>query len=88
MQIQLKPIKSSQIASVGYDESTKTLAVMFNSGKKVYHYADVPKDIFDGFHGNGSAGKHFAAKVRGKFTHSMHDYKEDHHGKAEKAKGL
>lgn len=70
MNIALKPVESSQIEAIGYDAETQTLAIQFNGGKKVYHYADVPQEVFDGF-GNGSAGKHFASAVRGKFTHTI-----------------
>src|SRR3546814_14208537 len=33
------PVKSSQIASIGHDPSTNTLAIEFKGGK-VYHYSD------------------------------------------------
>ena len=82
MSIQLNPVKSSQIAAIGYDAATQTLAIRFNKGEKVYHYADVPQKVFEGF-SDGSAGKYFASAVRGKFTHTIQDEKKSGHGKAE-----
>lgn len=70
MNIALKPVESSQIAAIGYDAESKTLAIRFNSGQKIYHYAGVPQEVFDGF-STGSAGKHFSSAVRGKFTHTI-----------------
>jgi hypothetical protein len=85
MKITLHPIKSSQISQVGYDATTNTLAVKFSNGGKVYHYAGVPKTVYDGFSDNGSAGKFFSGNVRNKFAHTLHDYEDKHHGKAETA---
>lgn len=39
--IPMKPVKSSQVHSHGYDPVTKTLAVKFNTGS-LYHYHVCP----------------------------------------------
>ena len=67
----MKSVVSSQIDSIGYDEDTKTLAIMFKSNKKVYHYYDVPKHVFDGFFARPdvSIGSYFAANVREVFEY-------------------
>lgn len=54
---------SSQIATMGYDAETKTLAVKFKSGGE-YHYADVPPDKFEELKGAKSKGKFLHAKVK------------------------
>jgi hypothetical protein len=82
MSINLKPVKSSQIAAIGYDAENKTLAIRFNGGKKLYHYAGVSQEVFDKFSAAESVGKHFGAHIRGKFPHTLQDEKQ--HGKAEK----
>lgn len=63
--MQLTPVKSSNIKAVGYDASTKTLAVEFPGG--VYHFNDVPADVHAGLVGAESVGKYFASNIRGKF---------------------
>ena len=42
----MKPVTSSQITSIGYDATTKTLAVLFKGGTSPYHYANVPASLF------------------------------------------
>jgi len=68
---EMKPVTSSQIDSIGYDETSKTLAIMFKSNKKVYHYYEVPKSVFDGFFARPEVliGQYFAANVREKFKY-------------------
>ena len=73
--IPLNPVTSSQIAALGYDDKTKTLAVRFNGqNHKVYHFHDVPKTVFDGF-SKDSIGKHFNASVRNKYKHTIIEHK-------------
>lgn len=71
MTIQLNPVKSSQIAAVGYDADKEVLAIRFNGGLKVYHYEGVSQKDFDKFNGAESIGKHFHAHIRGKFKHTL-----------------
>jgi hypothetical protein len=40
--MELIPVDSSMIRAVGYDPKTKTLEVLYNSGK-TYQYYDFPK---------------------------------------------
>jgi hypothetical protein len=82
MSITMKAVKSSQIAATGYDSASKTLAIKFNNGQKVYHYSDVPQEQFDALMAAESIGKHFGAHIRGKFKHTLQDEKQ--HGQAEK----
>jgi hypothetical protein len=82
MGIAMQAVKSSQIASIGYSPENKTLAIKFNNGQKVYHYAGVSQEDFDKFSAAESVGKHFGAHIRGKFPHTLQDEKD--HGEAEK----
>ncbi len=54
---------SSALASVGYDELTKTLEVLFHSGH-VYQYFGVPYHIYASLIGAPSKGKFFHQFVR------------------------
>ncbi len=63
------PVKSSNIASIGWSAETETLEVEFKSKKegeptKLYQYANVPYDRYKAFLNAPSVGSHFAAHVR------------------------
>lgn len=63
MTMHTKPVKSSQIASVGYDATTKLLRVNFTSGSS-YHYDDVSLAEFDALMRADSIGAHFHKHIR------------------------
>jgi KTSC domain len=69
--ITLAPVKSSNIAATGYDAASKTLAVQFKGGGRVYHYADVPESIFTDMSKAESVGKFVVGQVVGKFKHTL-----------------
>lgn len=58
-----KPVSSSNIASVGYDNGTQTLEVEFHNGS-VYQYRNVPSGIYQGLMGAPSHGEYFDAYVK------------------------
>ncbi|MDR2441053.1 MAG: KTSC domain-containing protein [Planctomycetaceae bacterium] len=62
---------SSNIASIGYDETTQTLEVKFLNGR-VYHYydVDVPYPIYQDLLTAQSHGKYLAAHVKGRYRYS------------------
>ena len=68
---EMKAVTSSQIESIGYDNKTETLAILFKSNRKTYPYYGVPKSVFDGFFSRPevSIGQYFAANVREKFEY-------------------
>ena len=49
-------VVSSNLVSIGYDAPTRTLAVEFKGGA-VYHYGDVPVELFDALMGAESKGR-------------------------------
>ena len=57
------PVRSSNIASIGYDESTSTLEVEFRTGA-VYQYYEVPKRVYVGLMNASSHGAYFAQYVK------------------------
>jgi len=69
--IALSPVKSSNIAATGYDAASKTLAVQFKGGGKVYHYAGVPESLFGDMGKAESIGKFIGGQVVGKFKHTL-----------------
>jgi hypothetical protein len=60
---------SSTIAKVGYDKSTSTLEIEFQSGD-VYQYFDVPEHIWEAFKISSSKGKFFNDTVKGLYRYS------------------
>jgi hypothetical protein len=63
MQIALNAVTSSNIAAVGYDESSRTLRVQFTSGR-TYDYADVPPGLAVELLSALSIGSFFAREIR------------------------
>jgi hypothetical protein len=64
--IELTPVVSSQIAAIGHDAASNTLAVKFSSGS-TYHYSGVSAEDFAAFKDADSIGSHFGKTIRGKF---------------------
>jgi hypothetical protein len=67
--ITLKPVTSSQIAAIGHDAATNTLAVQFlpRSDERegsVYHYADVDAAIYKDFSEAPSLGSYFYRHIK------------------------
>lgn len=71
--IELKPVKSSNLAAVGHDPVAQILAVKFTGSDKVHHYKDVPADIVAAMDEAPSIGSFFARNVRDKFPHEVID---------------
>ena len=60
--MKLTQVDSSMIDAVGYDERSRTMEVVFNSGR-VYRYLGVPKEEYDGLLAAGSKGSYMHANV-------------------------
>lgn len=58
-----QPVTSSNLALVGYDPPSQTLAVQFRSGT-VYAYKDVPPQVHTDLLAAPSLGRHFARYIR------------------------
>lgn len=73
LSIAMTPVESSQIAAIGYDADSKTLAVQFpgrgpNPGD-VYHYFGVEPQVFTDLLESESKGKFFGANIKGKYIY-------------------
>jgi hypothetical protein len=64
---------SSQISGYGYDAATQTLAISFpGRGAQpdtIYHYFDVPPEVYAALQAAESKGKFFGAEIRTKFRY-------------------
>jgi hypothetical protein len=71
-QVKMSPVESSQIASIGHDPATNTLAIRFK-GKtgpgSLYHYPNFTAEQFAAFQAAESNGKHFGHSIRGNAKH-------------------
>jgi len=66
--ITLDSVDSSQIAAIGHNPETDTLAIRFRSKDggegSLYHYANVTTDDFSAFKNAVSVGSHFYKHIK------------------------
>ncbi len=62
-------VSSSNLSSVGYDESTETLEIQFHNGS-VFQYHDVPAETHVQLINARSVGGFFSSNIRNTFAHS------------------
>ena len=67
--MQRQAVSSSNLSSVGYDPSTKTLEIEFNNGG-IYQYDNVPQSVFRDLMNASSHGKYFNAYIKGVYTYT------------------
>jgi hypothetical protein len=58
---------SSMMASAGYDPANRVLEIEFATGA-VYHYFDVPLDVYQGLVDAASQGRFFHSRIRHTFA--------------------
>lgn len=68
MEMDIKPVKSRDIALVGYDPATSTLEVVFRGGG-VYRYRDVPETVYHGLMSAPSHGTYFQKHIKNHFVY-------------------
>ena len=67
--MQMIPVSSSNLASVGYDATSKTLYVRFHKGG-TYSYSNVPESVYHGLMNAPSKGRFFAANIKNSFHYT------------------
>jgi hypothetical protein len=67
--MQRQAVSSSNLRSVGYDTSTKTLEIEFNNGG-IYQYDNVPQSVFQDLMNAASHGKYFNAHIKGVYPYT------------------
>ncbi|WP_123539226.1 KTSC domain-containing protein [Halosimplex salinum] len=63
------PVSSSNLKSVGYDQSSNTLEIEFHGGR-VYQYYNVPKRIYQGLMAASSHGKYHHRQIKDSYRYS------------------
>jgi hypothetical protein len=64
--MQRKNVTSSNLASIGYDNSSEILEIEFKD-RSVYNYYKVPERLYSGLMNLSSHGTYFHANIRGKY---------------------
>lgn len=59
-------VVSSSVRSIGYEDASATLEVLFNNGRR-YQYAGVPVEVHRAFLTAQSHGRYFHAHIRDKY---------------------
>ena len=62
-------VSSSNVQSVGYDETSETLEVEFKNGS-VYQYFGVPEQVYQQLKNAGSVGGYLASDIKGEYRFS------------------
>jgi hypothetical protein len=65
MTITMHGVTSIQIKEIGHDPKTNTLAVRFNHGGTLYHYAGVSAEKFEKFKAAESLGSFLGKHIKG-----------------------
>ncbi|WP_431048917.1 KTSC domain-containing protein [Roseateles sp. L2-2] len=68
--MQRTSVSSSNLASAGYDPTTQTLEVEFNSGG-IYEYYNVPEHLFHELLSASSVGRYFAQHIKNTFGYAQ-----------------
>ncbi|ELY75822.1 KTSC domain-containing protein [Natrinema gari] len=63
------PVSSSNLKSVGYDQSSNTLEIEFHGGR-VYQYYNVPKRIYQGLMAASSHGRYHHRRIKDSYRYS------------------
>jgi hypothetical protein len=61
-------VQSSNLASIGYDATSKTLEIEFNNGD-IYEYYNVPQSIHNSLMNASSHGTYFSANIRNSYRY-------------------
>lgn len=72
MDMERTPVQSSNLVSVGYCQSSRTLEVEFH-GSRVYLYFEVPANIYEGLMRASSKGSYHAEHI--KYAFRYHEVK-------------
>ena len=66
-EIDVKPVRSRDIALIGYDHHTGTLEIVFRAGG-VYRYQDVPENVYHSLMSSASHGTYFQNHIKHKYS--------------------
>jgi len=70
MKMEMKPVKSSYLKSMGYNAEKSELRIEFNSGA-IFDYFDVTPGEYDSLANSESIGRHFSQNIK-----TQHSFKK------------
>lgn len=65
-EIEVKPVRSRDLALIGYDNMTSILEVVFRAGG-VYRYQGVPENVYQGLMSAPSHGTFFQRHIKAQY---------------------
>lgn len=63
----MKPVQSSNISDIGYDDATSELYITFRNSGRTYKYADVPSGEYHMLETADSVGSYFANNIKNQY---------------------
>lgn len=68
LDMDIQPVKSRDIALVGYDPGSATLEIVFRAGG-VYRYQNVPEGVYHALMSASSHGTYFQKHIKSQYTY-------------------
>ena len=65
-EMDVKPVRSRDLALIGYDHATATLEIVFRAGG-VYRYRQVPENVYHALMSASSHGTHFQKHIKSQY---------------------
>ena len=69
LKLKRTPVRSSNLAEVGYDKKSKILEILFRNGG-IWQYYDVPAYIYKELMNAESHGRYFIYQIKGAYGYS------------------
>jgi len=67
--MQRRPVNSSNISEIGYNEDSRTLEILFKNGR-LYQYFDVPVPEYNALISAASHGQYLNSNIKGRFRYA------------------
>jgi len=69
IEMDVKPVRSRDLALIGYDRSTSILEIVFRAGG-VYRYQEVPETVYQSLMAAPSHGTYFQKHIRSQYAYA------------------
>ena len=69
VEVDVKPVRSRDLALIGYDQTTSILEIVFRAGG-VYRYQRVPENVYQNLMAAPSHGSYFQKYVKNQYPYT------------------